>query len=56
METLMKWVVIAGAVIAIAGGVSHHVWACEGGSVVSGQIVTGDTVEEVLAKLERKDV
>lgn len=56
MDMLMKLLVIAGVVVALAGAVYHHVWACEGMDMVSGKVVVGDSIEEVLEKLAQKEV
>lgn len=56
MDMLLKIIVIAGVVVALAGAVYHHVHACEGGDVYSGKVVVGDSVEEVLEKLAQKEV
>lgn len=56
MDILVKLAVTLGVVVALAGAVYHHALGCEGGDMVSGKIVVGSSVEEVLELLAQKEV
>ena len=55
-DILYKIMMMLTFVVVAVGSWYHHSWGCEGLDLTSGKIVVGDSLEEVLEKLNRKDV
>lgn len=55
-EIIYQVMIVLVFLVVAVGSWYHHSFACEGPPRVSGEIVVGDSVEEVMEKLNRKDV